>query len=72
MKNNKKSHKIKITGALTLVILFLPKIHNTIDAAGSTALNLTGSKAAGANVHSLLSAVYANSNFLDIGIPDSV
>lgn len=38
----------------------------------NSALDLTGSKAAGADVHSLLSAVDVHSNLLDVGIPDSV
>ena len=38
----------------------------------NSALDLAGSKAAGADVHSLLSAVDVHSNLLDIGIPDSV
>ena len=38
----------------------------------NSALDLAGSKAAGADVHSLLSAAYVHSNLLDIGIPDSV
>ena len=36
------------------------------------ALDLAGSKAAGAHMHSLLRAVYGNSDLLDVGIPDSV
>ena len=35
-------------------------------------LDLAGSQAAGADMHSLLSAVDVHSNLLDIGIPDSV
>ena len=44
----------------------------SLSQSGSTALDLAGSKAAGADVHSLLSAAYVHSNLLDIGIPDSV
>ena len=35
-------------------------------------LDLAGSEAAGANMHSLLRAVDVHSNLLDVGIPDSV
>ena len=35
-------------------------------------LDLAGSQAAGADMHSLLSAVNVHSDFLDVGIPDSV
>ena len=38
----------------------------------NSALDLAGSKAAGADMHSLLSAVDVHSNLLDVGIPDSV
>ena len=38
----------------------------------NSALDLAGSKAAGADMHSLLSAIDVHSNLLDVGIPDSV
>lgn len=54
--------------------IFLHPVSDDPDRAAisDSALDLVRSKAAGADVHSLLSAVDVHSNLLDIGIPDSV
>ena len=54
--------------------IFLHPVSDDPDQAAisDSALDLVRSKAAGADVHSLLSAVDVHSNLLDIGIPDSV
>ena len=47
-------------------------VHECLAALSDSALDLAGSKAAGAHMHSLLRAIDVNSDLLDVGIPDSV
>jgi len=58
-----------------VVILINYAQHNTdlkFRRLSDSTLDLAGSQAAGADMHSLLGAVNVHSDFLDVGIPDSV
>ena len=74
---DKKEHKKKDCSHSPFYLpnsIFLHSDCNDPDHAAilNSALDLAGSKAAGADMHSLLSAIDVHSNLLDVGIPDSV